>query len=35
MQTRPELYELINCHDFGALDASIVRTLIPQGISQK
>ena len=35
MQTRAELYELIGCHDFEALDASIVRTLIPQGISEK
>jgi len=31
MQTRAELYDLIGLHDYEALDASIVQTIIPQG----
>ncbi|MBK5954734.1 methylisocitrate lyase [Rhodospirillum rubrum] len=31
MQTRAELYATIGLHDYEALDASIVQTLIPQG----
>jgi methylisocitrate lyase len=31
MQTRAELYETIGYHDFEALDASIVQSLIPNG----
>ena len=34
-ERRAELYALIGYRDFEALDASIVRTLIPQGIAQK
>jgi methylisocitrate lyase len=30
MQTRSELYALIGYHDYEALDASIVRTAIPE-----
>lgn len=30
MQTRNELYDLIGLHDYEALDASIVRTIVPQ-----
>ena len=30
MQTRKELYDLIGLHDYEALDASIVRTIVPQ-----
>ena len=29
MQTRAELYELIKLHDFEALDASIIETILP------
>jgi methylisocitrate lyase len=32
MQTRAELYATIGLHDYEALDASIVRTIIPEGI---
>ena len=32
MQTRQELYDTIGLHDFEALDASIVRTIVPQGM---
>jgi len=35
MQTRSELYDLIGYHDFEALDASIVETVIPQGTPQR
>ncbi len=31
MQTRQELYETIGLHDYEALDASIVRTIVPDG----
>ena len=31
MQTRQELYDTIGLHDYEALDASIVRTVVPQG----
>jgi len=34
MQTRAELYATIGYHDYEALDASIVTTIIPQGIPQ-
>jgi methylisocitrate lyase len=34
MQTRAELYETIGYHDFEALDASIVSTIVPQGVPQ-
>ncbi len=30
MQTRNELYDMIGLHDYEALDASIVRTIVPQ-----
>ena len=32
MQTRKELYDLIGYHDYEALDASIVRTVTPEGM---
>lgn len=35
MQTRAELYEAIGYHEYEALDASIVKTIIPQGMPQK
>ena len=35
MQTRQELYELIGYSDFEALDASIARTIVPQGMPQR
>jgi methylisocitrate lyase len=35
MQTRAELYETIGLHDYEALDASIVQTIIPEGMPQK
>jgi len=35
MQTRAELYEAIGYHDYEALDASIVKTVIPQGMPQR
>jgi methylisocitrate lyase len=31
MQTRAELYATIGYHDYEALDASIVRTVLPNG----
>jgi methylisocitrate lyase len=34
MQTRAELYDTIGYHKYEALDASIVTTIIPQGIAQ-
>ena len=34
MQTRAELYATIGYHDYEALDASIVTTVIPQGVTQ-
>src|SRR5476651_2521743 len=35
MQTRAELYETIGYHQYEALDASIVATIVPQGIPQR
>jgi methylisocitrate lyase len=35
MQTRAELYATIGYHDYEALDASIVKTIIPQGMPQR
>jgi methylisocitrate lyase len=35
MQTRAELYETIGYHQYEALDASIVETIIPQGMPQR
>lgn len=35
MQTRAELYATIGYHDYEALDASIVRTIVPQGMPQR
>lgn len=35
MQTRAELYTTIGYHDYEALDASIVTTIIPQGMPQR
>lgn len=32
MQTRTELYELISYHEFEALDASIVKTVVPEAL---
>jgi methylisocitrate lyase len=35
MQTRSELYDLIGYHAYEALDASIVETIVPQGMPQR
>jgi methylisocitrate lyase len=35
MQTRSELYETIGYHEYEALDASIVATVVPQGMPQR
>lgn len=35
MQTRAELYDLIGLADYEALDASIVKTIIPAGVPQR
>jgi methylisocitrate lyase len=35
MQTRTELYETIGYHEYEALDASIVATIVPQGMPQR
>ena len=35
MQTRTELYDLIGLHQYEALDASIVKTVIPTGLPQR
>ncbi len=35
MQTRVELYETIGYHQYEALDASIVATIVPEGMPQK
>jgi methylisocitrate lyase len=35
MQTRAELYDTIGYHDYEALDASIVKTIVPQAIGQR
>lgn len=34
MQTRAELYDVIGLHDYEALDASIVKTIVPDAITQ-
>ena len=34
MQTRAELYATIGYHEYEALDASIVTTVVPQGMPQ-
>ena len=34
MQTRQELYDTIGLHAFEELDASIVKTIVPEGIPQ-
>ncbi|MGE4429608.1 MAG: methylisocitrate lyase [Sphingobium sp.] len=33
MQTRAELYDVIGLHDYEALDASIVKTIVPEAIA--
>jgi methylisocitrate lyase len=35
MQTRQELYQLIDYSAFEALDASIARTIVPEGMPQR
>ena len=35
MQTRQELYDMIGYHEYEALDASIVETIVPQGMPQR
>lgn len=35
MQTRAELYATIDLHGYEALDASIVQTIVPEGIAQR
>src|ERR1700689_2271424 len=35
MQTRAELYATIGLHDYEALDASIVQTIVPDGMPQR
>ncbi len=35
MQTRAELYETIGYHEYEALDASLVRTVVPHGMPQR
>jgi len=35
MQTRAELYDMIGLHDYEALDASIVRTVVPDGTPKR
>lgn len=35
MQTRQELYDTIRYHDYEALDASLVQTVVPQGMPQQ
>jgi methylisocitrate lyase len=34
MQTRAQLYEAIGYHDYEALDASLTKTVIPEGMPQ-
>lgn len=34
MQTRAELYDVIGLHDFEELDASIIKTIVPEGMPQ-
>ncbi|WP_439472499.1 methylisocitrate lyase [Brevundimonas sp.] len=35
MQTRQELYDTIGLHEFEELDASIIKTIVPQGMPQE
>jgi methylisocitrate lyase len=35
MQTRAKLYATIGLHDYEALDASIVQTIVPEGMPQR
>ena len=35
MQTRAELYDTIGLHDYEALDASIVKTIVPEAITSR
>lgn len=35
MQTRAELYAAIDLHGYEALDASIVQTVVPEGMPQR
>ncbi len=35
MQTRAELYDTIELHDYEALDASIVKTIVPMAMPQR
>ena len=35
LTTRAELYEAIGYHDYEALDATIVKTVIPAGMPQR
>jgi methylisocitrate lyase len=35
MQTRQELYDTIRYHEYEALDASLVKTIVPQGMPQR
>jgi methylisocitrate lyase len=35
MQTRAELYATIGLHEYEALDASIIQTIIPEGMPQR
>ena len=35
MQTRAELYATIGYHEYEALDASLVKTIIPTGMTQR
>ena len=35
MQTRAELYEMIELHKYKALDKSIVQTIVPEGMPQR
>lgn len=35
MQTRAELYDVIGLHDFEELDASIIKTIVPEGMPQQ
>jgi methylisocitrate lyase len=35
MQTRAELYATIGLHDYEALDASIIETIVPEGMPQR
>jgi methylisocitrate lyase len=35
MQTRAELYATIELHDYGSLDASIVQTILLEGIPRR